>query len=242
MQNEERYDDNVEQNNTEDLYQDQGPPLSKNQKIAVAVLAVFAFFVIIFWMVSFNQNLKNSFNYGASSNVTEDSNNTDNNGEVKPCAGGDCANKEDERLRNQDTDEDGLSDWDELNVYITSPYLADSDSDGIKDGEEINTGTDPNCPTGAVCNKIETDSQNSNSSTVDQEIENLIGGSVTSTSTSSLNNSGTQINPSSVMPDAKTLRAALIQAGFDKDLLDQATDAELLQIYAESLKSTQSSQ
>ena len=150
MQNEERYDDNVEQNNTEDLYQDQGPPLSKNQKIAVAVLAVFAFFVIIFWMVSFNQNLKNSFNYGASSNVTEDSNNTDNNGEVKPCAGGDCANKEDERLRSQDTDEDGLSDWDELNVYITSPYLADSDSDGIKDGEEISAGTDPNCPTGAV--------------------------------------------------------------------------------------------
>src|SRR3989344_4054423 len=43
----------------------------------------------------------------------------------------------DEKLKQQDTDNDSLTDYDELNVYRTSPYLADSDSDGYTDKEEI---------------------------------------------------------------------------------------------------------
>ena len=58
----------------------------------------------------------------------------------------------DDVLRNRDTDHDGLSDWSEINVYHTSPYLADTDSDGIPDAVEIVQGTDPNCPKGHVCN------------------------------------------------------------------------------------------
>ncbi len=50
-----------------------------------------------------------------------------------------------------DTDGDGLSDYDEKNIYHTSPYLADSDSDGISDYTEVTTGTDPNCATGKTC-------------------------------------------------------------------------------------------
>lgn len=50
-----------------------------------------------------------------------------------------------------DTDTDGLSDWDELNTYGTSPYLADSDSDGVGDSEELKASTDPNCPKGKDC-------------------------------------------------------------------------------------------
>jgi hypothetical protein len=42
-----------------------------------------------------------------------------------------------------DTDNDGLSDGDELNVYGTSPINDDSDADGIGDGGEINSGLDP---------------------------------------------------------------------------------------------------
>jgi len=43
-----------------------------------------------------------------------------------------------------DTDSDGLSDGDEVNVYLTNPLNADSDSDGIPDGEEVNViGSDP---------------------------------------------------------------------------------------------------
>lgn len=61
---------------------------------------------------------------------------------------------EDQRLRTQDTDTDGLTDFEELSIYGTSPYLIDSDSDGFSDYEEIKTGNDPNCPSGTNCRSI----------------------------------------------------------------------------------------
>ncbi len=65
------------------------------------------------------------------------------------------ANEEEEaetqRLRETDTDEDGISDYNELYVYETSPYLNDSDSDGYSDYQEVFSGNDPNCPTGQDC-------------------------------------------------------------------------------------------
>ncbi len=51
----------------------------------------------------------------------------------------------------KDTDGDGISDLDEVQVTKTSPYLADTDSDGIDDGEELRRGTDPLCPEGRDC-------------------------------------------------------------------------------------------
>lgn len=60
-------------------------------------------------------------------------------------------NNEEERLKNIDTDHDGLNDYEELNQYETSPYLPDSDSDGTTDKAEIDGGTDPLCPEGKVC-------------------------------------------------------------------------------------------
>ncbi|MEA2089056.1 MAG: hypothetical protein U9O55_04455 [Patescibacteria group bacterium] len=54
-------------------------------------------------------------------------------------------------LKGTDTDKDGLSDYDELNVYHTSMYIADSDSDGYSDKQEIDIGEDPNCPRGKNC-------------------------------------------------------------------------------------------
>lgn len=50
-----------------------------------------------------------------------------------------------------DTDNDGINDYDELNVYGTSPYLNDTDGDGVIDGAEINNGGDPSCATGKTC-------------------------------------------------------------------------------------------
>lgn len=44
-----------------------------------------------------------------------------------------------------DTDGDGLTDSDEIQLYTTSPTLADSDGDGLSDGQEILVySTDPN--------------------------------------------------------------------------------------------------
>ena len=42
-----------------------------------------------------------------------------------------------------DTDNDGLNDFDELNIYGTDPLIPDTDGDGLKDGDEIVLGLDP---------------------------------------------------------------------------------------------------
>lgn len=42
-----------------------------------------------------------------------------------------------------DSDKDGISDYDEVNIYATNPFGADSDGDGFNDGTEILGGYDP---------------------------------------------------------------------------------------------------
>ena len=42
-----------------------------------------------------------------------------------------------------DSDNDGLSDYEEVNVYLTDPNNADSDGDGLEDGFEVAHGFDP---------------------------------------------------------------------------------------------------
>ena len=62
-------------------------------------------------------------------------------------------------LRLLDTDKDGLSDYDELNFYHTSPYLDDTDSDGYSDKDEIDNLDDPNCPKGYICDNMMDDAE-----------------------------------------------------------------------------------
>jgi len=45
-----------------------------------------------------------------------------------------------------DSDNDGISDTDEINIYGTNPYNPDSDGDGVADGAEISAGSDPTDP------------------------------------------------------------------------------------------------
>lgn len=59
-----------------------------------------------------------------------------------------------DKLRVQDTDKDGLNDYDELYVFRTSPFLEDTDSDGDLDGKEVADESDPNCPKGRVCRAV----------------------------------------------------------------------------------------
>lgn len=48
--------------------------------------------------------------------------------------------------RNRDTDGDMLSDYDEVMIYKTNPNNPDTDGDGIPDGVEVMQGTDPLVP------------------------------------------------------------------------------------------------
>lgn len=108
-----------------------------------------------------------------------------------------------------DTDHDGLTDYDEINKYKTSPYLEDSDSDGIKDGDEITQGKDPNCPEGQKC-IIEVNT-NVNYDIMFEDIA----------------------EPTEQELLAQTVRQALIANGFTEEELAQFDDATLIQMYNE---------
>ena len=57
-------------------------------------------------------------------------------------------------LTENDTDQDGLTDYQEMYQYYTSMFLPDTDSDGFTDAEEVNLGQDPLCPIGESCNLL----------------------------------------------------------------------------------------
>jgi len=48
-----------------------------------------------------------------------------------------------EVANNLDSDQDGLTDAEELNIYQTNPLQADTDGDGYIDGDEVKTGHNP---------------------------------------------------------------------------------------------------
>jgi hypothetical protein len=48
-----------------------------------------------------------------------------------------------EELKSMDSDEDGLSDFEEINIYSTDPNNPDTDGDTYSDGDEVENGYDP---------------------------------------------------------------------------------------------------
>ena len=107
--------------------------LDKSQKILMTILGVFSAFVFIMWFI----NIRNQLGY---------------NRQPMQASGYDSEKAQTPEIDiTTDTDGDGVSDWDEANIYKTSMYLEDTDGDGIPDGREINQKTDPNCPTGQQC-------------------------------------------------------------------------------------------
>lgn len=117
-------------------------------------------------------------------------------------------------LQAKDTDKDGLTDYDELYAYNTSPYIADSDSDGQGDKQEVDSNTDPNCPTGEACGVV------SNTNT-----------------TGNGNTSAAPVTGSSSVTAAQ-LRQALLAAGVSQAELDAVDDATLLRNYQDVVAST----
>ena len=116
---------------------------------------------------------------------------------------------------NKDTDRDGLKDGDELNVYGTSPYLADSDSDGLSDGQEIADGTDPNCPKGKTCSG----GQSGPAPAAGSETSNSLFGSVSSVGE----------------PTVAELRDLLKNSGMPAADVDKLTDEQILEAYNQAV-------
>lgn len=120
-------------------------------------------------------------------------------------------------MKAADTDDDGLTDYDETYLYGTSSYLADSDSDGFSDKEEISSGNDPNCAAGKICPKITEEGVAKAEPTVAPPVEEELGGLLAGTAT------------------AEEVRDALRQAGVDDATLNKLDDKTLLELYNETL-------
>ena len=199
--------------------------IPRKQKIAVFVLALGAIAIIIFWAWQFNTRLASPFKSSTDNKLNTAASNSNSSSTVID-------------LHSIDTDHDGLSDYDEINIYHTSPYLEDTDSDGIPDGTEVKNGTDPNCPTGKVCNGTDnTINASSTAITASSTSANIPALSIPADVASS--SQQTLQDALAGKADAATLRQLLLTSGADKAMLDQISDADLMASYQQTLQNQQ---
>jgi hypothetical protein len=118
-------------------------------------------------------------------------------------------------LSKKDTDQDELSDYDELYLYGTSPYLPDSDSDGVSDKREIATGADPTCGKNGSC------------------FRSLSGVLGAETNQDKTKNQSLYIDSQSQL---QQLRKALSLSGMSEDELQKLNDEQLIAAYQAALK------
>ncbi|MFH1171872.1 MAG: hypothetical protein V1778_05045 [bacterium] len=131
-------------------------------------------------------------------------------------------------LKKKDTDNDGLSDFDELYVYHTSPYLADSDSDSSSDQQEVFGGTDPNCPQGQNCSALAGVNVSGTNENVNEDTNSTLPLEGNTNAASAETNASTTL-PSGLSID--DLRLALKNAGAPETTINGMSDAELLDLY-----------
>jgi len=147
----------------------------------------------------------------------------------------------DAALKSKDTDGDGLNDWDETNIYKTSPYLADSDSDSTNDREEVEKGTDPNCAAGKICGAA----LEQNTSTTVTPTSTMLGATPTGTIAPETKSNNAALTPEEkdalkkiigASNDPAVLRNFLLQSGADKEYINSLSDADLQKVINEILK------
>jgi len=181
--------------------------LPREQKMAAVFLAAFSILIVVSSVLLFNFKLNKPFS-------------TD-----KIMSGATTATTSD--LSKIDSDGDSLSDYDETNIYRTSPYLEDSDSDGLNDKQEVLNGSDPNCPAGKICNAIEVAPIASSSDIRDSvdpgEMPIMTGAA------SIVPGMGNEITPT-------TLRQILLQNGYNQSDLDQISDEDIMRSYIEAVR------
>jgi hypothetical protein len=130
-----------------------------------------------------------------------------------------------ERQKDRDTDTDGLSDYDELYVHGTSPYLRDTDGDGFFDLSEIESGNDPTTSASAV--RVGSQISDGFLDVANERIGDSVQLDVPTVD--ALANSANQTDPSNVT--AGEIREALQLQGATEEQLSEISDQELLDQY-----------
>jgi hypothetical protein len=111
-------------------------------------------------------------------------------------------------LSAKDTDNDGLSDEEEIFTHYTSIYLDDSDSDGYNDKEEIDAGSNPIDAASTPLNK---DVASKQEVTIPQQNQEL---------------------------SIEDIRTLLVKMGVPQETINQVDDATLRKIYDETIQET----
>ncbi|HEX9679799.1 MAG TPA: hypothetical protein VGA08_04250 [Candidatus Saccharimonadales bacterium] len=128
---------------------------------------------------------------------------------------------EQEALAAIDTDEDGLSDYAELYIYSTSPYLPDTDSDGVTDKDEIERNLNPNCAFERNCSDLLT-------LTIPAEQDSALPGSPAALGDIRIEGRIT----------AEKVRDLFLRIGVQPTQLEGLTDDQLLLAYEELIRRT----
>lgn len=171
----------------------------KATSLAILLVAVVVVFFAYFQLASnLNQPFLKFFDTAGSADSDE------------TCPDGNCQPDDTQSLL-VDTDGDGLSDYEELSIYKTSPYLEDSDSDGMSDKYEAEMGYDPNCAGTEPCFASDVSGD-------DQAGEAPIF-------------SGTMPSPEMTELNVATIREVFITSGMPREEVDQLTDEEILLLY-----------
>lgn len=210
----------------------------KRHKVGLSLLIVAMISITVLWVIQLRRNIVEPLYAEQSTNQTNDtlSNNTT-----------------DAELKTKDTDGDGLNDFDELNLYKTSPYLADTDSDTFSDKKEIESGNNPTCPEGQICNVSTTPSTTDQASDFNNPtLENLLNQSTgvnttntitpTNTPTTGTTNTLTKEEKDALKktlgenPDPKAIRQLLLQSGMEKTTVDQLSDQQIVDAFKEMVK------
>ncbi len=118
-----------------------------------------------------------------------------------------------EQAKQEDADEDGLSDYDEVYVYHTSPYIEDSDSDAFSDQEEVEAGSDPLSSNSTPYHQFQEGEK-------DSPVEEF------------------RPEYSEEEFSLEDIRNFLIQAGIAKEIVDNIDDNELKKLYNDTKEET----
>ncbi len=138
-----------------------------------------------------------------------------------------------EAQKTLDTDLDSISDYDELYIYKSSPYLVDSDSDGLTDDSEINGGQDPNCALNAPCAAANNEDIVLSSGSADLEAQAQVLAAQQQALEAALSELHS-LGPADV-------RQLLLESGANKSEVEVMTDEQVMLLYQEILTQIETS-
>lgn len=137
------------------------------------------------------------------------------------------------RQKRADTDGDGVSDYDELHVYGSSPYLSDTDSDGMTDDFEITSGMDPACASGQKC--AQTQEEVTEQTFVDEQAADA------ATQAQQAADEYQRISAMLQGMSADDIRQILVESGGDPAEIAALSDEEVQTLYGEVVSQLESS-